>query len=201
MITAVCLLAGYSSRMGQPKQHIELGNKTFIERIVANLHENASFIGKVIMVGQANDSRSQNLAEQSGALWISNPNPDEGPLSSIRLALSHFEPDSAMLMWPVDHPMVRPTTIRELCRHHFLQPEMIVVPSIDNRRGHPTIFPAGLLNEFQQIPENEGAKKILIQHPEMILHVVTDDVWVRKNLNTPQMLEEAQNCLSVEPQL
>lgn len=200
LITAVCLLAGFSSRMGQPKQHIELGNQTFIERIIANLQENADFFGKIIMVGQTGDLRSQSLAKQVEALWISNPAPEEGPLSSIRLALAKIEPGSAMLMWPVDHPMVSSTTIMELCQSHLKAPEKIIVPSIDNRRGHPTIFPARLLHEFHKIPENEGARKILQQHSEEILHVITDDVWVRKNLNTPQMLSEAQSWLANQAQ-
>lgn len=181
--------------MGQPKQHVELGGMTFIERITKNLRENAGHVAKIIMVGQAGDSRSQKLAAAIDATWISNPAPENGPLSSIRLALPMIQPDSAMLMWPVDHPMIAPATVEALCRQHLCTPDQIIVPSIDNRRGHPSIFPAELLPEFFAIPEDEGARKILQLHPERIEHVITDDIWVRKNLNTPELLAEAAQYL------
>ena len=195
MITAVCLLAGFSTRMGQLKQHVKLGDKTFLERILCNLKKNSEYVEKIIMVGQASDFRSQAVSESLHISWITNPAPEDGPLSSIKLALRHIEPESAMLLWPVDHPLVSNKTVAMLCREHCSNPDKIIVPSIDNRRGHPTIFPASLKAELSSISLEEGAKKLLQLYPERIAHLVTTDVWVRKNLNNPQMLEEAEQYL------
>lgn len=195
MITAVCLLAGFSKRMGKPKQHVQLGQKTFAEHIITSLQANARHISAIIMVGQADDRRGQELAKANNAFWIANLHPEAGPLSSIKLALQHIQPGNAMLMWPVDHPLVSPNTVKALCEKHFQAKDRIIVPSIDNRRGHPSIFPAQLLNEFSLIPEEEGARWLLKAHPDKIEHVVTEDVWTRKNLNTPELLNEARQYL------
>lgn len=195
MITSICLLAGFSSRMGQPKQHVNLGGKSFLERIIESLEKNSGFLDKMIFVGQISDRSSQELVKKHNGLWLVNENPQQGQLSSIKIALQHVDKPSSILLWPVDHPMISSETVRQLCQAATADPTKIVVPSIDNRRGHPSIFPAITKKYFAKIPENEGARKILQLFPDQIKHVLTDDIWVRKNLNTPEILAEAAKFL------
>jgi CTP:molybdopterin cytidylyltransferase MocA len=200
MITAICLLAGYSSRMGQPKQHVKIGKKTFLEMILEKIEANKPMIDEIILVGRDGDQKAINLAKKHG-LWISNPNPEKGPLSSIKLALTQKKLTNAILLWPVDHPLVKLATIKTLCSEFRKHPENIIVPSIDFRRGHPPIFPSDLQPDFFSIGENDGARKILQLYPERIMHILTNDIWVRKNINTPEILQKAKETLEKENQL
>lgn len=195
MLTSICLLAGFSSRMGRPKQHLSLGQETFLQRITRVLQENRHFLANQILVGQAGDSVSQLLATKHGCLWVNNPHPEDGPLSSIKLASEIIPAESAILLWPVDHPLVSSETVKNICLHHLKHPDGIIVPSTGTHRGHPAIFPANLRPELFNIPEGEGAKRLLQLYPERIVHVLCDDIWVCRNLNTPQRLEEALQLL------
>jgi molybdenum cofactor cytidylyltransferase len=177
--------------MGQKKQHIKIGKKSFLERIIFNLKQNKQYFSQMFFVGQKDDQLSQNIVNQADGTWVTNPAPEHGPLSSIRLAIELADPNNAIMLWPVDHPLINLETISILCERHTKNPDKIIVPSINFRRGHPGIFPAFMQPEFFKIPENEGARKLLQLHPDKIVHVVTQDKWVRKNINTPELLKEA----------
>jgi len=192
LISTICLLAGLSSRMGQQKQHLMLGRKTFLTRIIDNLQRNADLIDQVVLVGQKSDDLSREIADACNLLWLENPCPERGPLSSIRLALEKIPPEAAIMLWPVDHPLIAESTVRTLCRAFLNAPELITVPSIHQHRGHPSIFPARFREQFFTAPENEGARKILQLNPDSINHVLTEDEWVLKNINTPELLKEAE---------
>lgn len=192
MITSICLLAGFSTRMGQPKQHVKLGQQSFLAMIIEKLTANKKYISQMLFVGQADDHKSKTLVEKAGGQWIVNPTPERGPLSSIKLALNVKPAENATMLWPVDHPMISQVTISKLCQAFHQNPGQIVVPSINFRRGHPSIFPADLTKLFYEIPENEGARKILQLLPDRINHIESSDIWVRKNINTPELLAEAR---------
>ncbi|MGM0598637.1 MAG: nucleotidyltransferase family protein [Candidatus Rifleibacteriota bacterium] len=195
MISSICLLAGYSKRMGQKKQHLKIGKKSFLERIIDNLKQHKQYFTQLFFVGQQDDKKSQLIVEKAGGRWVTNKTPERGPLSSIKLAIELADDKNAIMLWPVDHPLIESETISILCEHHLANPEKIIVPSINFRRGHPGIFPGSMQDDFFEIPENEGARKLLQLHPDKIIHVVTEDEWVRKNINTPELLEEAVSKL------
>lgn len=194
-LSSLVLLAGDSRRMGRPKQHVELGRQTFLNLIISKLLLNRQFLDNLVFVGQSGDETGQQQVAAVGGIWVNNPNPENGPLSSIRLALACIPPDSAIMLWPVDHPMVAASTVTELMQTWQQTPDKITVPSDGQKRGHPGIFPAWCQRVFFEIDLNAGARQIMQMHPDKISHVVTDDIWITRNLNTPQLLDEAEKWL------
>jgi molybdenum cofactor cytidylyltransferase len=192
MPDALVLLAGFSRRMGQLKQHTRLAGHTFLETIISRLTACRSKLRHLLFVGQAEDEISQKLVEEIGGIWLVNPAPERGPLSSVRIAIEHCSDDFAKLLWPIDHPLVASSTVEKLIELWQSCPECITIPSTGTRRGHPSIFPAWCCREFFDIDLNEGAKALLNRHPDRINHLLTNDPWIRKNLNTPEMLAEAE---------
>ncbi|PKL50939.1 MAG: hypothetical protein CVV42_01170 [Candidatus Riflebacteria bacterium HGW-Riflebacteria-2] len=195
MLDALILLAGFSRRMGQLKQHTSLAGRTFLETITGKLINCRSQFRHLLFVGQQNDSAAEKLVKENGGVWLTNPQPELGPLSSIRIALQHCSDDAAKLLWPVDHPMIASETVARLIALWQEESDMITVPSDGERRGHPTIFPGWCCREFFEIGLEDGAKKLLQMHPERIKYLLTDDVWITRNLNTPQILSEAEAWL------
>ncbi|NCB37571.1 MAG: nucleotidyltransferase family protein [Erysipelotrichia bacterium] len=191
-LTAITLLAGNSQRMGRLKQHIELNGKTFLQHIIQKLLLARPRFSRLIFVGQLTDKTAQQQVKDVAGVWVNNPRPEDGSLSSIRLALKATDVGSAILLWPADHPMVAQNTLESLIQAWLTEPDKITVPSDGAKRGHPTIFPAWCRDEFYSTELESGAKKILQTHPEKINHVLTNDIWVTKNLNTPQLLAEAE---------
>lgn len=194
-LTALITLAGFSKRMGSPKQHMMLVDRSFLETISDVTHQ-CQGIQKRVFVGQENDYKSASLVTQSKDAWVINPQPELGPLSSIRLALAHIDKDSAIMLWPVDHPMISLKTVSELILFWETDQEKITVPSDGKRRGHPTIFPAWCQKYFFEIDLHEGAKKILQMFPDRISYLMTDDPWPFKNINTPEILAEARRSFN-----
>ncbi len=194
-LTALVTLAGFSTRMGSPKQHMMLGGRSFLEMISDVIHH-CPGIQKRIFVGQTSDERSARFVSGNKDIWLTNPQPENGPLSSIRLALSEIDTDSAVMLWPVDHPIISEKTVNELIKFWLADSEKISVPSDGSRRGHPTIFPAWCQDFFLKISLNEGAKKILQMFPDKIRYLMTDEIWPFKNINTPEILEEARKSLN-----
>ena len=196
-LTSLVLLAGNSTRMGRPKQHLLLGNQTFLQLIISKLEAFAE-ITRMLFVGQAGDTDGQNEVAKHNGIWVNNPMPEQGPLSSIRLALPAIAEDSAILLWPVDHPMIGKETVRRIISEWQKQPEMITVPSDGKKRGHPVIFPAWCRPLFKEIPLTDGARSILQMNPQRINHVLSDDFWITRNLNTPEAFSEAENWLKLQ---
>lgn len=133
-LTSLVLLAGNSTRMGRPKQHLMLGNQTFLRLIIDKLRS-VDAITRMLFVGQPGDTCGYDVVSECDGVWINNPTPEDGPLSSIRLALSEIAADSAILLWPVDHPMISETTVKSLVTEWQNKPEMITVPSDGKKRG------------------------------------------------------------------
>ena len=195
MLTSVVLMAGYSRRMGTLKQHVVIDGKTFLSHIIDKLEIfSTSFITK-IFVGQESDLQGQEQVRKYGGTWISNLNPDEGTLSSIRLAVDKTPSSSSIMIWPTDHPLIKKETIASLIHKWEENPESIILPSDGDHRGHPAIFPNWILKYFYSIDTNKGAKALLQMFPEKIKYVLTDDIWITRNINTPELLIQAEEIL------
>lgn len=192
----ICLLAGNSSRMGRPKQHLVIAGSTFLEHLLSRLSAVRGRIGPLCFVGQVHDDKAREAVLHIGGRWIVNPAPEDGPLSSVRLALAEVPPESGFLLWPVDHPLVAISTLEALIDAVEADSGRIVAPSDGQRRGHPSYFPAWTREELLSAPFDAGAKWVLQRHPDQITHVVTDDPWIRRNLNTPELLAEAERELA-----
>lgn len=192
----ICLLAGHSSRMGRPKQHLVIAGSTFLEHLLARLEAVRSRLGTLCFVGQPHDDKAREAISRFGGRWIVNPAPEDGPLSSIRLALTDIPAGRGFLLWPVDHPLVAASTLEALLETIEAEPGWIATPSDGERRGHPSYFPAWAREDLIAAPLDAGAKWVLQRHPDRIRHVLTDDPWIRRNLNTPELLAEAEQQLA-----
>jgi len=189
-LTTLVTLAGFSRRMGSPKQHLLLNHRSFLETITDRILS-CHGIGKMVFIGQSDDLKSQKAVKEAGGHWLTNPQPENGPLSSIRLALSEIDHDSAIMLWPVDHPMIENHTLADLISFWQTDTNAIAIPSDGKRRGHPAIFPPWCREHFFRISLDEGAKKILQLFPDKIRYFLTSDPWTFTNINTPEILAEA----------
>ena len=200
MDALICLLAGKSSRMGTPKQHVSVGGHTFLEHILRTLSRLANPPSPQIFVGSESDDLSYRAVQNHGGVWVINREPDLGPLHSIHLAAAHLPSGSGFFLWPIDHPLITVETIEHLTLAANDHPTLMIVPSIQNRRGHPSRFPHWTREILHQAPLEVGAKWVLQQFPEKIMHVVVEDEWIIRNLNTPERLQEAEGSLARRPE-
>ncbi len=184
-IASVILAAGRSSRMGSPKALIYLQGKTFLGRIIET-HKQAGL--PICVVLGENRRQIERLTNLSEVVVVINPRPEKGQLSSLHTALQLVEDSSALLMHPVDHPLVKIETVLLLVQAHQHFEESILIPEFRGRTGHPILFSRRFYPDLRQAPLNQGARWVVRQNPEAIIQVPVQDQEILRNINRPRDL-------------
>jgi len=190
-LAGVVLAAGRSARMGSPKALLDFLGLPFVVRILEAL-EALEVKTRVVVLGP-DAPRIQPILAGHDCMIVENPEPETGPIASLRGALRALEPvqPTAVLVWPVDLPHVRVTTIERLLEAHRRSQGSIVLPLFEERRGHPVIWGSALFEELLQssAASREGARAILHSHARDIVTVPVDDPAVIDQVNTPDDYE------------
>ena len=192
-VAAVILAGGRSSRMGAPKALLDFRGLPFAVRILQVL-EALDIKARVVVVGPDGVRIRPALADHDCVI-VENDDVDGGPIASLRVALEALDPfhPSAALVWPVDLPHVRLATVERLLDEHRLLPAapLAVIPTFGERRGHPVVWRAAAFPELldSAAATTAGARSVLHQHPDRVVHVPVDDPAVIDQVNTPEDYE------------
>lgn len=178
--------AGASVRMGRPKALLRVGEATFLARAVRALGEGGC--DPVLVVVAAGDDAGAREAREAGARVLTNADPGEGPITSLRLALAALEDDvPGLVMLPVDHPLVRPGTVAELLAAARSTGAPLTLPRHAGERGHPAIFGAALFDELTDPALEGGARTVTHRHLPQALLLDVDDPGVLTDIDTPEI--------------
>jgi CTP:molybdopterin cytidylyltransferase MocA len=183
---AVILAAGCSSRMGRPKAFLYFRGATFLERIL-ELYRTHGIPACVVLGGDQHEVESR--LDLRGSKTVFNPAPECGPLSSLHIALSLIEKTPALFLHAVDHPLVSHDTVTALVQAQHLHPSAILIPSFRSRSGHPVVFPRCFYPDLQRAPLEIGARWVVRQHSDAVVHVRVEDRGILANLNNPEDLK------------
>jgi molybdenum cofactor cytidylyltransferase len=178
MIAAIVLAAGGSTRMGRDKATLRAGvdGSTFLDAIHSTL--DAAGVGVVRVVVAPGRER----ADQDDVV---NPDPAAGMLSSIHCGLRALPGElDAVIIWPVDHPLVAPATVVAMIDAFRTWTAPIVVPAYHGRRGHPVLFAARVLPELMAADRSQGARSVVHAHGDRF-ELLVDDPGVLADIDTP----------------
>ncbi len=190
-LAGVVLAGGRSVRMGSPKALLDFRGQPFVVRILEAL-EALEVKTRVVVVG-SDAPRIRPALAGHDCLIVENSDVEGGPIASLRVALRALQPvqPSAALVWPVDLPHVRVTTVERLLEAFRRVPAPAVVPTFAERRGHPVLWRAGLFEELltSDAATQHGARAVLHAHAAEVATVTVDDPAVIDDLNTPEDYE------------
>ena len=167
---ALILAAGSGTRMGGPKALLRIGGESFLARAARVLARPG-----VDAVAAVVDRQVLAAHPGAAATLVLNPRPEDGMLSSILRGLDEAEAAGAdaVLLHPVDHPLVEPATVdRVVAGLHG--GAVIAVPAHGSRRGHPGGFARAAWAALRAAPAARGARAVLAEHPEWVVHVPGD---------------------------
>ena len=169
MTGLVILAAGESSRLGFPKQTLLFKGKTLLElAIEAGLKSKCHTVNVVL---GANAETIENGIKNYAIKIIHNPNWAEGMASSIRAGIKHLQQidgiDSAVVML-CDQPFVTRSVIDNLLYKKQETGKKIIACTYNDVLGVPVLFDNSLYKELLSLQGQEGAKKILMNHPDDI---------------------------------
>jgi molybdenum cofactor cytidylyltransferase len=187
-VAGVVPAAGRSQRMGRSKALLAAEGRTFLERVCTTLARGGCT--PVLVVVRDPHSTEAALARRVGARVIENPDPDEGPVTSIRQALRAL-PSSvgAIAVLPVDHPLVEPATVEELLAAAEADDgAAALIPTYQGRRGHPVVLRRVLFPEIHEDELPEGVRTVLRRDPTRVRELAVDDPGVLLDLDTPDAL-------------
>jgi len=189
VVAAVILTAGASSRMGRDKGLLPVpGGGTFLSRLAWSLLEGGC-AEVLAVVGAAEPAfRSAVERERLPVRLVRNPDPSRGQLSSLHEALDDLAPRAprAIVMAPVDLPLVASATVRAVIEAWSRSGAPVVRPSRGGRHGHPVLFDARVLAELRGADLSEGARAVVRAHAAEACDVEVDDQGAFEDIDTPE---------------
>jgi molybdenum cofactor cytidylyltransferase len=201
LISAILLAAGESRRMGQPKLLLPWGKTTVLGQVVSVFAAGLSTDSKtdkrietddeiLVITGGAHTQIEELVAELAKKYPIRAIYNSEyargGMLSSIQVGLATLGPEPrATLIGLGDQPQVREETVRRICAAFVQTESPLVIPSFENRRGHPWLASRSLWPEILALPTSTTPRQFLNNHAGQVEYVEADES-VLQDLDTPE---------------
>ena len=185
MIAGIILAAGASTRMGSPKALLDYRGETFLDHLIRVLGS----VADPIIVALGYHAETIKTRARGQALFVVNPNPERGQLSSLQTALAAAPPEAeGFLFIPVDCPAIEPETVAQLVETftHRDPAIMFVVPRHQGRRGHPVCAANSLIQEFLALPPTDQASTVVHRHVTETLYVDVDDAGILVDVDDRQ---------------
>lgn len=186
MIAGLILAAGESSRMGTDKALLLYRGRTFLEHILATLH-NAGIEQLTVVLGHHADE-IQLAAKLTGTEVVVNQDYRRGQTSSLQAGLRALDRPAiqAVVLCLVDHPAVSTEVIRKLVAAFEQSAAPVVIPTYQGQRGHPALISRALFAELLALSTNEGANTVIRKYRNSTQFVEVDDPGVLIDVDDPE---------------
>ncbi len=168
--------------MGRLKQLLPLGDKTVIkcclDAIIA-----AETDDIVVVLGSGQRELMESINDYPVTIAI---NEDVGSdmAESVRVGVSATEVCSTGIMVCLsDHPLVLPETMKLLVGTHLREPKSILIPACNGKRGHPAVFPKGVI---QEVFAGVNLREIIKRDPKRVKLVKVNDEGVIMDMDTKE---------------
>jgi molybdenum cofactor cytidylyltransferase len=176
--------------MGRAKALLELDGETFLRRVVRSLAEGGCSPVFVVATAGSDDVAAE--ARRAGAEVLVNPDPGEGPITSLRIALGAIgDTVDGVAYLPVDHPLVRPDTVAKLLDAARSSKAKLTLPMHGPRRGHPAVFHRTLFPALLDPELEGGARAVVHRHLDSARLLYPNDPGVLIDVDTQEAYEAA----------
>jgi molybdenum cofactor cytidylyltransferase len=188
-IAAVVLAAGRSTRMGAINKLIaEIGGKPLV-RIAAE-QALASRAKPVIVVTGHEHERVEAALAGLPVRFVHNPDYADGLGTSLKAGIAAVPADAdGVVVCLGDMPQVDAGLIDKLIA--AIDPErggLVVVPSIDGRRGNPVVWSRRFFHDLTAISGDIGARHLIGSYAEAVVEVPVAGEAALTDVDTPESL-------------
>lgn len=173
MKTAIIILAaGSSSRLGKPKQLIEIQGINLLDRAI-NAAQNSQSDGMVVVLGW-NPELIKTGFDSVRIPFVVNSNWEVGMSSSmqsgLRFLIQKENPDQVILML-CDQPFVDDQLLNQLISEKERSGRGIVACAYSNTLGVPAIFDKKYFEDLLTLKGTDGAKKVIFKNKADVLEL------------------------------
>lgn len=182
---AVILAAGISSRMGEFKPMLPMGEESVIQNVV-RVFQMADVQKIVVVTGYRGELLQEHLSHM-GVMFVRNERFAQTQMfDSVRLGLSALkESCEKILITPADVPLVQPKTIRTL----LAQTGECVRPTYHGRPGHPLLLARQTMPALLACSGEEGLQGAIREAGLTVRDVEVEDEGTVLDMDTPQDYE------------
>jgi molybdenum cofactor cytidylyltransferase len=160
MFSAVLLAAGESRRMGEFKQLLPFGGKTFVACCVDNLL--ASRASEVVIVTGHRERDIQSAIGSRPVRFAHNEDYRSGMSSSIKRGVQALSASARVVIIAlVDQPQIGPGVFNQVIEAYEKMRPLIVVPTYDGRNGHPIAIDLSLKEQILAMDPNLGLRQVV----------------------------------------
>ena len=188
-VAAVVLAAGRSTRMGAVNKMLaEIGGKPLV-RIAAE-QAIASHAKPVIVVTGHEREKVEAVLNGLPVRLVHNPGFAEGLGTSLKAGIAAVpEEADAAIVCLGDMPQVDAALINRLIA--AFDPErgaLVVVPSIDGKRGNPVVWSRRFFHDLMSIQGDVGARYLIGSYAEAVIEVPVAGEAALTDVDTPESL-------------
>ena len=167
-VSIILLAAGSSSRMGRPKQLLEVnGTPLLVHSVRAALDSGVKSVNVIL---GANEPEHRELISKLGVSVISNHYWKSGMGSSIKTGLNYVvrknSDTEAVIIMVCDQPAINAGHLRKLVSTFKETGSPIVASSYSGTAGVPALFSRSFFSNILMLKDEQGAKKIIEQSTE-----------------------------------
>ncbi len=185
MMDTVLLISGSSNRMGQEKALLPFSNdKNFVGHLV-DVYSKIKTSTLYIIVNTHNEQHIKKAVGHRNPkpVFLINPNPENGRLSSILLGLNRMNKEKGVFIQNIDNPFIDEALINEMRKEY--KSNAFLVPQFDGKNGHPLLLGAELVSELiSQQQHITDLKSYLNTKKKNVLP--TNSKAILANINTPK---------------
>ena len=187
MVTGIILASGFSNRMEKDKLLLEVGGIPVIERVIRTAK--SSLLDDLILIYQ--NERVREIGEKYQVKAVYNDSAHEGQSAAVKLGVRESRPDTDAFMFLVgDQPFLDSVTINTLIDQSTKNPQQIIVPVYNGKRGNPVIFPSLFRNDLLAIEGDRGGSAIIERMTDRVKTVPIMDSRARLDIDTQEEYEK-----------
>ena len=132
-------------------------------------------------------------ARERGFAVVINPAPEKGMSSSVRLGTAYICQTGAydgILYAVADQPHLKAGTVEQLVKAFEKEPDCILAPESNGKRGNPVLFPASLFEELLNVTGDRGGRQVIAAHPDLLRTIAVPS----EELQDIDTKEDMQSC-------
>ena len=176
-IGAVVLAAGTSSRMGEAKQLLRVGERTLLQQVIENVR-GAGIVEIVVVLGHGAETIQQSVGSENVKIVV-NRDYREGMGTSLRTGVVALPPETdAAFIVLADQPFVRAETLQRIAKEYRNSDAQIVIPMYNGFRGNPVLLDRSVFPELMELRGDIGCRAIFGSHAQGIVKVAVEDIGI-----------------------
>ena len=188
-IAGIILSAGASSRMGTPKALLKFQGETFLDRLIRLFSAVSNPV--IVVLGHHSEEIRTGSERSSQAIFVVNPDPARGMLSSLQCGLTAVPGDvQAVVFTPVDHPNVQESTLVYLVESFESENAPVTVPEFQGEHGHPVCIARSLVAELLELPPSAQASDVIHRYKGQTTYIAVDDPGVISDIDDREAYAE-----------